>query len=158
MMKYKMRRQDREIGEEEALELLGKGEYGILATVDAEGNPYGVPLSYAFEEGKIFFHGTIDGGRKTDNILANDRVCFTVVGETCVLPEKFSTAYHSVIAEGTIRLLADDAEKKTGLMALVRKYSSAFAEKGSKYIDGSLKETAVYELTVESVSGKARRK
>lgn len=156
-MKYEMRRSDRSISQKEALELLENGEYGILSTVDKEGNPYGVPLSYAFDEGSIYFHGTNEGGRKTDNIMDNSKVSLTVVGETKVLPDKFATLYHSVIAEGTIRLLHDEAAKKAGLMKLVQKYSSEFSQKGAAYIDNAMDKVAVYEMTVETISGKARK-
>lgn len=157
-MKYEMRRSDRSISEKEALELLQNGEYGILATADKKGNPYGVPISYALDDGKIYFHGTNEGGRKTDNITDTGKACFTVVGETKVLPDKFSTVYHSVIAEGTVRLLSDENEKKYALMRLIHKYSSDFSEKGAKYIDSAIGKVAVYEMTIESASGKARKK
>lgn len=158
MMKREMRRSDRRISEAEALELLQNGEYGILSTADKDGNPYGVPISYALDGGRIYFHGTNEGGRKTDNITDNSKACFTVVGETRVLSDKFSTVYHSVIAEGMVRILNDENEKKSALMSLIYKYSNDFSEKGAKYIDAAIGKVAVYEMMIESVSGKARRK
>lgn len=156
-MQYEMRRSDRGISEEEALELLRTGEYGILSTVDEDGTPYGVPLSYGFDGERIYFHGTPEGGRKMDNVLRDTRACFTVVGDTEILAEKFSTVYHSVIAEGHVRLLSEEADKRYGLSQLIDKYSSDFAEKGAQYIDKAVGRTAVYEMTVETLSGKARK-
>lgn len=157
-MKHPMRRSDRSLPEAEALALLQNSEYGILAAVDPTGAPYAVPLSYAFDGERIYFHGTVEGGRKTDCIRANAQVCFTVVGETRVLPDKFSTVYHSVIAEGRAEILEDEAEKKAALRKLIDKYSPAFLEKGISYIDSAVAETAVYAVTVETISGKARKK
>ena len=45
-----LRRKDRAITEEEAIDLLNKAEYGVLSTVTENGNPYGVhvgPVPYA---------------------------------------------------------------------------------------------------------------
>ena len=68
------------------------GEYGILATYGENGYPYGVPLSYVFMDGKIFFHGAMSG-HKLDNLHHCVRASFTVVGHTHALQEAFSTAY-----------------------------------------------------------------
>ncbi len=56
-----MRRKDRETSEEEACQLLAAGEYGVLSTVGADGEPYGVPLSYVYRDGEIFFHSAPEG-------------------------------------------------------------------------------------------------
>ena len=56
-----MRRQDRKLTREEAETILRDGQYGILSTTGEDGYPYGVPVSYAYENGKIYFHGTCDG-------------------------------------------------------------------------------------------------
>lgn len=157
-MKYEMRRSDRGIAEEEAVALLKSGEFGVLSLVDANGDPYGVPLSYAFDGEKVFFHGTIEGGRKLEAVEKNNKASFVVVGDTTLLPGKFSTIYHSVIAEGPIKLLDSDEEKRAALMKLVEKYSADFHDKGVKYADASLSKVAIYELTVETLSGKARKK
>ena len=44
-----LRRKDRGISHQEAVELLDKVEYGVLSTVDKNGQPYGVPLSYVYK-------------------------------------------------------------------------------------------------------------
>ena len=88
-----MRLKDRMLTEEEAMDVVRKGEYGVLSTVGEDGKPYAVPLSYVLDEEKkvIYFHGTAAGGQKMDNILANPSVCFTVVRNTEVLSSQFST-------------------------------------------------------------------
>ena len=45
-----MRRKDRQLDSADTLEILKNGEYGVLATVTEDGSPYGVPMSYAFDE------------------------------------------------------------------------------------------------------------
>ncbi len=153
-MLYEMRRKDRQLDNTEAERLLTTGEYGILSTTDTDGCPYGVPLSYAYADGIIYFHCAKDVGLKSENIKHQPRVCFTVVGKTEILPEKFSTKYESVIAFGTAKK-ADD--KLTGLRLLQEKYSPAFPEKGLEHAKKDFDYVEVYEITVEHVTAKGRR-
>lgn len=48
---HPMRRRDRELDEAEALALLREAEWGVLATVDADGWPYAVPVNHAVVDG-----------------------------------------------------------------------------------------------------------
>ena len=51
-MKYvndTVRRQDRLMDEERALELLRESEYGVLSMQDVDGSGYGVPLNYVWD-------------------------------------------------------------------------------------------------------------
>jgi hypothetical protein len=150
-----MRRDDRAITTEQAAEILQKGEYGILSTVSTDGQPYGVPVSYAYEGNTLYFHCAVEG-HKLDNLAANPRVSFCVVGATEVLPDKFATRYESAIVFGTARELTSD-EKHTGLTRLLEKYSADFLEKGEKYINSDIDKTRVFKIEIESLSGKARR-
>jgi len=63
----KLRRQDRAINEDEAMALLRRAEYGILSTVSANDEPYGVPLNFCVIDHCIYFHCAVDG-HKIDNI------------------------------------------------------------------------------------------
>ena len=62
-----MRRKDKEIGTDEAINLLTKCEYGVLSTVGNDGQPYGVPLNYTYKDNCIYFHCALKG-HKIDNI------------------------------------------------------------------------------------------
>ena len=155
-----MRRKDRQLTEEEALDVVRKGEYGVLATVGDDGKPYSVPLSYVLDEekGALYFHGTAAGGQKMDNILANPSVCFTVVMDTEVLPAQFSTKYYSANVFGTAKVVEEEEEKKKALLLLVRKYAPDYEEQGRAYIERAIGAVAVVRLDVEQVTGKARKK
>ena len=96
-----MRRKDRALSKETAIQILKDGEYGILATCGEDRQPYGVPLSYVYHDGRIYFHGA-KTGHKLDNLSGSPKASFTVVGQTHVLQEAFSTAYQSAIAFGEV--------------------------------------------------------
>lgn len=149
-----MRRKDREIFGEEIEDILKKGEYGILSTVGMDGKPYAVPISYAWKDGLIHLHCAANAGRKLDNISCNSNVCFVVIGDTEVQPEKFGTLYESVILTGQIMPSKD---KQASLVALLEKYSKDFLEKGMQYIRATKDKTGVYVIYPESITGKAKR-
>lgn len=150
-----MRRKDREIGCDECIEILKNNAYGILSTAGSDGQPYGVPLSYVYKDGAIYFHGAVEG-HKLDNILANSKVSFCVVGQTCVLPDKFSTNYESVIVFGDAQEVADE-EKTSALLEIIFKYSPDFIEKGKIYINHAASKTRVFKISIGHITGKAKR-
>ena len=155
-----MRRQDRKLTDADAKEVLCRGEYGVLATVTSDGKPYSIPISYAYDEkhNAIYMHYTADGGQKIDNILENSNVCYTVVTDTEVLSESFSTKYWSVNVFGRIQFIENIEQKKLGLYQLLKKYSLDFEEKGLKYIDSAVDRVYVLRLEIDEITGKARKK
>ncbi len=82
-----------EMSKEDTLSVLKNAEYGVMSTVGSDGIPYGVPMNYVFEGDWIFLHGAGEG-HKIDNILANEDVCFSIVGEAVLAPERTTTLYN----------------------------------------------------------------
>ena len=151
---HEMRRKDRQLSTETAKQILKNGEYGILSTVGTDGIPYGVPISYAYADNCLYFHCAKDVGLKVANMKYQNKVCFTVVGSTEVLPEQFSTKYESAVAFGTVREAAD---KLVGLTLLQEKYSPDYAQAGKELIAACFEQVAVYEMVIEELTGKGRR-
>ncbi len=149
-----MRRIDRQMSEAEAKELLGRGEYGVLALIDEEGRPYGVPLNYVYANDAVYVHCALQG-KKLSAIAANPQACFTVVGNTQVLPDKFATNYESVMVFGPAAIV-DAAEKELALEAIIQRYSADFLEAGHAYIEKFRAATQVVKIGIEHVSGKRR--
>jgi nitroimidazol reductase NimA-like FMN-containing flavoprotein (pyridoxamine 5'-phosphate oxidase superfamily) len=150
-----MRKKNREIGEEDIKKIIENGEYGILATLGENGYPYAVPLSYVYYNEAIYFHCAVEGN-KLENIKANEKVSFCVVGKTKVLQEQFSTEYESVIVFGRASLTKND-EKKKVLIAIVQKYSPDFMAEGLQYIDRAIDATCIVKIEIDKITGKARR-
>jgi uncharacterized protein len=150
-----IRRTDREITAQEAAALLERAEYGVLSTVGVDGQPYGMPLSFVYRDGGIYFHCALNG-HKLDNIAHNDKVSFCAVGATRVLPDKFATEYESAVAFGVVSELTG-AERLEALFWLVEKYSPGFLEEGKRYIEQKEQATKVFKIEVSHYTGKARR-
>ncbi len=152
---HKMRRTDREINQEEALDILKRAEYGVLSTISADNLPYGFPIHFCILSNSIYIH-CANEGHKIDNFTLNKNVSFCVVGDTCVLPEKFATQYESAIVSGSISEVFE-SEKLKALKGLLQKYSKNHFEKGLKYIAAAKEKTRVFKIVIETISGKARR-
>ncbi len=154
-MEFRMVRAKRELSREEALALFASASSAVLSTVDPDGEPYGVPISFALKGDRIYLHGSLKGGHRLTNLGAGCRACITVVTQDDVQPAEFTTRYASAMAFGRLRSAVDDDEKRAGLMALLRKYSSGHMEAGIRYIAAALPKTSVTVLEVERVSGKS---
>jgi nitroimidazol reductase NimA-like FMN-containing flavoprotein (pyridoxamine 5'-phosphate oxidase superfamily) len=150
-----MRRKDRKLKNEEVVEILTRGEYGVLSTLSPDGYPYGVPVSYVFFNDAIYFHGA-RAGHKFDNLASHDQVSFCVVGKTRVLPDKFSTEYESAIVFGKAAEVFDE-ERTAALVEILRKYSPEDVEKGKESIARAGQAFTVIKIQIDHMSGKAKR-
>ena len=155
MKTYEMRNLERQMGKEKSLVLLQNGLYGILSTVDNNGQPYGVPLNYVLIENYIYFHSALEG-HKLENIKFNNRVSFTVVDQAEIIPGKFSIAYESAIIFGIISMVQEVTEKDLALTKIVEKYSPGLIEEGRIYIENAINKCAVLKIEIQSMSGKHR--
>lgn len=180
---YPTRRHKQQLSQEKCFEILEKGSSGTLALLDKQGFPYSVPLSYVFFPGKateaqipesqilhpngekpasaetqdnlgsIYFHSALEG-HKIDAIRNCAKASFCVIAADDVIPEKFTTAYRSVIVFGEVRVVKDDTNRKLGLELLGRKYSPNFEEAMQSEIANAYDRTAIIELKIEKITGK----
>lgn len=51
-----MRRKKQLLSNEESIEILKNGTSGVLALLGDNGYPYAVPMSYVYDNSKIYFH------------------------------------------------------------------------------------------------------
>ena len=152
-----MRRSDRQLTDEETLQLFRDAQYGVLSVTDENNMPYGVPMSFALSDNVIYFHCSAAGGKRISGIRHDPNACFTVIGDTKLLPQKFATLYMSGIVYGKIEIISDDTEKQKGIEAILQKYSSDHIENGMKYIASALDEIYVLKLEIEKITGKGRK-
>ncbi len=149
-----MRKQKRSLSGAEAIDILRSCTSGVLAVTGDNDYPYAVPLSYAYKDGKLYFHSAIEG-HKIDGISKNDKVSFCVIKTDDVIPEKFTTHFRSVIVFGRARIITGDSEKKYALECLVEKYSPNFAAEGQGEIARSWDRFNAIEVQIEHITGKA---
>lgn len=120
-----MRRREKEITDKVVLEeILRENQVGRLATA-VDGEPYVVPMNYAYVEGRILMHTHRDG-KKVRDITRNPRVCFEVDSGEMIEsddPCGYSWEYRSVIAHGDARIVEDPEEKLRTLRLISDKYA-----------------------------------
>lgn len=152
-----VRRQDRLLTEEIAVELLKNGEYGVMSMNSRKGGAYGIPLSYAWDGADRIYIHCAPQGQKLDNLAHDPQVSFCVVGPTEVEPAKFTTLYESIIVSAKAELNLTDQEKKMALELILDKYSPNHKETGLKYAAKSLHRTDIIRLDIDSMSGKCKK-
>lgn len=153
-MKFKgMRRKKQELNLTKCEEVLRRGTSGVLAIQGHEEYPYAVPLSYVYEDSKIYFHSALTG-HKISSLKENESVSFCIIDQDEIVPKKYTTYFRSVIIFGRIKFIEDEKEKKEVLQKLVRKYSIDFIEKGQLEIKSQVDRTCILELVIDHISGK----
>lgn len=156
-----MRRKDREITQrEELLRILNDCDVCRLAFHDGD-YPYILPLNFGMEERDgvltLYFHGAAEGYKYT--VMARDnrasfeadcahRLVYDGEKRACTME------YESVIGRGRAFRVEDGEEKLRALRLLMRHYRRG----EESFPPEVVARTAVFKLTVESMTGKRRMK
>lgn len=156
-MKYdtsRLRRREREMEEPAARKLLAEAVYGVLAMQQPGGGAYAVPMNYVWDGERTLYLHCAGEGRKMQCVTTCPQVSMVVTGAVKILPEKFSTAYESLILEGCISPVPEGAEKRLALRLLLQKYASEHMIAGAEYAERAMAHTTVWRLPVDSWCGK----
>ena len=151
-----MRRKERQIPEEEAWQVVDACEYAFLAMTAEDGGPYGLPLTIAREGRAVYFHSAM-AGRKVECLRKNPRVCLTCVGPTQIWPEAFTTLYESAVAFGQAEEVTEEAEKIHALELICRRHTPGNMGNFQSAVARSLARTGIWRITVDEITGKAKR-
>ena len=151
-----MRRKDREMPENFALNITDKCAYVVLATVSPDGSPYCVPLSMAREEEWLYFHSAKEG-HKIDNLRLNNKVCIVCVGDVEVIPGEFSTEFESAVIFGRAEEINDREEKIMALRIISERYTPDNMAAFNEAINRQLDLTSVWKIHIDEISGKRKK-
>ena len=149
-----MRTKKQLLTEDKAVEILDKCTSGVLGVNGEDGYPYTVPMSYAYEDGKLFFHSAKEG-HKIDSIKKDDKVTFSVIEKDEVIQETFTSHFRSVSIFGRARIITDDGERQHALELLVKKYSPDFIKEGLQEIKDEWNRVCLFEIEIEHMTAKA---
>ncbi|MBR1770297.1 MAG: pyridoxamine 5'-phosphate oxidase family protein [Bacteroidales bacterium] len=152
----KIRRQDRVLSKERAMELIKVAEYGVLSLCGKDGIPYGIPVNHIYDGEKSLYIHCAPEGRKLEILKENEDVSFCIVGRVNLLAEKFTTEYESVILKAKAHINLSENEKRKALTLLIDKFSPQYKETGLKYMEKSFHRTEIIRLDIEEFSGKAK--
>ena len=149
-----MRRSAQALDGGACVEILERGTSGVLAVLGDGGWPYAVPLSYAFDGEKLYFHCAREG-HKLDAIRREARASFCVVDRDDVKPAEYTSYFRSVIIFGRVRVLEDEAQKRAAIELLARRYfPEDSAENRRRAIEREWTGLCMLEMDIEHMSGK----
>jgi len=163
LTKHRLRRKDRAITKAEVDQILQTGMVGRLG-LSRNNQPYIVPLNFAYQDGHVFFHSA-ETGMMIDFLRSNASVCFEVDEHIATVPAatacQYDTAYRSVIAFGTARIMTNLEERTAALRLIAAKYAGRehaeelTARTVEKFRSSRESGTVVVDLVVDRVTGKA---
>jgi len=149
-----MRRKQQLLDNRESIDILAGGTAGVLALLGDGGYPYAVPVSYVYEDSKIYFHGARTG-HKADAVKKCSKASFCVIAQDNIVPEKYTTYFKSVIAFGRVRILEDEREIREAAKKLAVKYHPRDSgENRNQVIAREWKSLCIMEFSVEHMTGK----
>ena len=168
-----MRRKDRELSQDEALEIIDNCEYSVISCVDDEGEIFSVPISPVRDADAIYIHGAPAGtkaklfqnGRAVTAVFVSynrvptpsDEEFRSIANDAETLGLKvYTTEYRSAIAVCEANEVLDDERKIYALRVLCEKYTPNYMSRVEFASKASLKHTNVYELKIKSLSAKAK--
>lgn len=147
-------RKNKQITDEECLELLEKETRGILSVNGDDGYPYGMPMNHFYnaEDRCIYFHcGRI--GHRLDSLKKSDKVSFCVYERGTLEAGDWAYTVRSVIVFGRIEII-DDVDT---VSQISRKLCYKFTQ-DENYIQDEIEQyanaTLLLKLTPEHICGK----
>jgi nitroimidazol reductase NimA-like FMN-containing flavoprotein (pyridoxamine 5'-phosphate oxidase superfamily) len=149
-----MRRKDLELPEEEALLILSKEDYCVIASIGVNTYPSSTPFSHVVDISakKLYIH-CAPTGNFVSSIKQNPKVCACTVGATKVLPSEFDVNYESAMAYGSA-YVAKDEEARYALKLICQKYSPGL--EADAYIDEYFDACIVIAVNIEHCTAKRR--
>ncbi len=149
-----MRRKDRAMNQEFACMAVDKCYYAVLATVNADGTPYCVPVCIVRIDQKIYFH-CATAGQKIDNMRRDNRVCLSCTGEYTNVPEEITTEYESATIIGRSRELVDQEERIGIMKVFLEKYAPEYQQQFDETIrEATPDKMGLWEISIETITGK----
>lgn len=136
-----------------AEELLDHCMFATLSMTLPDGSAYGVPISPARQDDRLYFHCAAKG-RKLDAMRANPNVCVSCVGKADVMPGQFDIAFQSAVAFGTAEEVTEEADKIAALRLICEKYCPDDLWDIQRVLDKYLAHTGIWKLTLDSITTK----
>lgn len=150
----KMRRHRQELSREETIRILNENTSGVLGLIGDEGYPYTVPVSYVYDDNKIYFHSG-RAGHKVDAINSSPKASFCVIDKDEVVPLEYTTYFRSVIVFGKVRFIEDEKEIMRSIDMLARKYAPTDTDQNrSEAIKREYSQLAMAVIEIEHMTGK----
>ena len=123
-------------------DLLEGAAVACIATVNADGTPYVVPIHFVYSDGAVYFHGL-------PKLTVYDMKGLLVEGET---PCDVNTEYRCAVITGRATIIDDPDKKRCALGLIVAKYMPDMSSVNipDAMVDG----TGVVKVEIDEITGK----
>ncbi|MGI6211609.1 MAG: pyridoxamine 5'-phosphate oxidase family protein [Anaerovoracaceae bacterium] len=146
----KMRRFKQQLSEEECIEILKKEPRGVLSVHGEDGYPYGLPINFVYDNGKLYFHCAKEG-HKIDALRKDNRASFAIYDEGYLIEGKLGLNIKSVILFGHIHFIDDPELSREETRKLGLKYLPP--EQVEKELAAPV-QPLILELEIDHMTGK----
>lgn len=170
-----MRRQDRNLTDIEAFEIIDKSQFAVLSCFDFRNEPeiFTIPISIVRRGKSIFVHGA-KLGSKAEIFKDNTPVSFVCVSYAHVpehdisylqdikkdykklADEVFTTEYKSVVAKTKVYKIKNENKKIEILKLLCEKYTPKYMDYFATAAIPALSKINIYEFKIYELSAKAK--
>lgn len=137
-------------------DIIRKCPYCMVGIIDLQGNPYVIPMNFAYRDGVIYLHSGPDGG-KLEMVKQHPQVCITFCeGHELVYMHRqvacsYSMKSRSVICRGNVRFIEEMDEKRNILDLVMRHY----IDYEFKYSEPAVRNVKIWEVKVEKMTCKS---
>ena len=148
-----MRRKDKEINEQKAMDEIMKKALVCRLGVSYESMAYIIPMSFGYADRVLYFHSAPEG-LKLMILRENPKACFEVEIDTQVIPSEqgcnWSMRYQSVIGFGEVEFIEDLEGKQKALQIIMEHYGDDL----KMVEDAKLSGVTIFKLVVSTMTGK----
>lgn len=137
-------------------DIIRKCPYCMVGITDLQGNPYVIPMNFAYRDGVIYLHSGPDGG-KLEMVKQHPQVCITFCeGHELVYMHRqvacsYSMKSRSVICRGNVRFIEEMDEKRNILDLVMRHY----VDYEFKYSEPAVRNVKIWEVKMEKMTCKS---
>lgn len=135
-------------------EVIRSCQFCFVAVADVDATPYVFPMNFGYRDGILYLHSGPQG-RKTDILEKNPKVCISFCANASLYytAEQIACTYlmqtKSVIIDGQVEFIADDAEKIRIMNIIMAHYT---AKTDFQYSDPAIKNVRVWKVQPTQVT------
>ncbi len=137
-------------------EIIRKCSYCTVGITNFEGNPYVIPMNFAYQNGVIYLHSGPEGS-KVEMVTRHPQVCINFCeGHELVYMHKqvacsYSMKSRSIVCHGKVRFVEDMDEKRPILDIIMKQYT----DNECTFSEPAIRNVVIWEVKVDEMTCKS---
>lgn len=150
---YNMRRNDKEITEQQEMDQIMEKAQVCRLAVSYRDMPYIIPMNYGYSNRVLYFHSAVEG-LKLSILRENPQASFEVDINSQIVPSErgcnWTMWYQSVVGFGEVEFIEDLESKREGLKIIMQHYT----DEKAVFEDKELAGVTLFKLKINTMTGK----